>query len=1081
MHGCGYIPPVRTSQRRHSSEVPITIAESVIPTTSGPIVSLAPPSIAGEFAGRYTVERELGRGATSVVWLARDREHERSVAIKLLREELIDSATADRFLREVRVTAQLHHPHIVPVLHSGQHDRRLFVVLPYLDGGTLRSRLQHDKQLPISEVVAIGVAIASALAAAHEKNVLHRDVKPENILFAGGHACLADFGIARAIVRAPDESTTSTGMVPGTPAYMSPEQASGDRDYDGRTDIYSLACVLYEALAGVPAFVGATPAQIVAQRLLHPPRSVRVYRSTVSPELDAVLQKALATAPADRYLTARQFAEALAGTPTAPTNGHVVQPNRLRRLVWLTATAAVLATGLVARNTVLDRLSADWSTLDTSRVAILPFDGQPHGDIPAEDLLREAMRRWKGLSLVEGFQITDAIRRRGLPVTQGDARSLARALGAGRFLRGRVASAGGQVRIAASLFDTKANRLVYEVALSVPSDSALVLTPFLTLGDSLAVHGTQSQIAPWPVAESRNLPAVQSALRAMVALNDWDLSAAESLFAKSLDYEPTSNRAAFWTAQIRSWRNEPTETWRALANRAVRDSSGLTEQERGLAEGLSATGDGDWPRACGAYRGLVSRNSRSFAAWYGMAQCIDRDRVVVADSRFPSGWRFRSSYQRAIDAYVRAFELLPSAYRGYQGGAYNNLINLLFANGRNRRQGYTADSSRRFLATMVLDADSLAFVVDPFERATSGQSAADPAAAAKAVERARQFFHRTASAWASAFPSSAGAKEGLALSLELQGNADAIDTLASAVRLARDSRQRLQLVAEGVWLKLKLGLPDRPELLRAAKQSADSALQHTKATDRDSWEILSRFAALTGRCSAVAAYAQKSATTLDVQFAALSGGIIGDTQERAALSALGCSMPSSLPSLDELAARAGLNRLPPNSRAGLEVMLFGREIRVADPLDTTWARRLAPAGDYLIESRLALAEGSPAVARKRLAAVWQRRRAKLYGTVSPDAVVAESRILLHMRDTSGARDLLDEVLRNARYWGPMYRGDADNVVQIASAVRATILRAEVAATPRDAAVWARAALALWDEGDSELAPTIQKMKQLSER
>jgi serine/threonine-protein kinase len=270
-------------------------------------LSASPGLISGEFAGRYTVERELGRGATSVVYLARDRDYARMVAIKVLRQELSGSGAADRFLREVRLTAQLHHPNIVPVLHSGEHTGHLFFVLPYLDGGTLRDRLEREKQLPIADVVSMGKTIALALASAHEWNILHRDVKPENILFSAGQACLADFGIARAITRASGESVTSTGLVVGTPAYMSPEQASGDREYDGRSDLYSLACVLYESLAGIPAFVGATAQAILAQRMLHEPRPVRIYRPSVSVELEAVLARALSLSPADRFPTSVAF------------------------------------------------------------------------------------------------------------------------------------------------------------------------------------------------------------------------------------------------------------------------------------------------------------------------------------------------------------------------------------------------------------------------------------------------------------------------------------------------------------------------------------------------------------------------------------------------------------------------------------------------------------------------------------------------------------------------------------------------------------------------------------------------------
>jgi len=267
--------------------------------------------LSGTFAGRYRVERELGRGASATVYLARDSQRDRSVAIKVLRPELAATVGADRFLREIARNERLQHPYIVPVLDSGEHDGLLYFVLPHMEEGSLRQLMQREKQLPVESAVAIARAVAEALDYAHGQGLVHRDVKPENILFTSGKACLADFGIARAIERTIDESTTSTGLVRGTPAYMSPEQAGGGRDYDGRSDQFSLACVLYEMLAGMPAFMGPTPEAIIAQRFQHAPRKLNVYRPSVSPALESVIQRALSLTPADRFATLAAFSAAL--------------------------------------------------------------------------------------------------------------------------------------------------------------------------------------------------------------------------------------------------------------------------------------------------------------------------------------------------------------------------------------------------------------------------------------------------------------------------------------------------------------------------------------------------------------------------------------------------------------------------------------------------------------------------------------------------------------------------------------------------------------------------------------------------
>ena len=273
---------------------------------------MSPPVVsAGPFTGRYVIEHELGRGASAIVYRARDLERGRVVAIKVLHDELVQSTASDRFLREIRRHSGLQHPRILPVLDAGDHAGQLYCVFPFMEGGTLRQRLARERQLPIADAVAIARTVADALEYAHRHGIIHRDVKPENILFTGGEPCLADFGIARTLEHVMGDTSTSRGVVRGTVAYMSPEQASGERDYDGRSDVFSLGCVLYEMLAGVPAFIGATAEAVLAQRFMHRPRELRVYRPLVSPALEAVVSKALEMSPADRYQTASAFADAL--------------------------------------------------------------------------------------------------------------------------------------------------------------------------------------------------------------------------------------------------------------------------------------------------------------------------------------------------------------------------------------------------------------------------------------------------------------------------------------------------------------------------------------------------------------------------------------------------------------------------------------------------------------------------------------------------------------------------------------------------------------------------------------------------
>jgi tetratricopeptide (TPR) repeat protein/tRNA A-37 threonylcarbamoyl transferase component Bud32/TolB-like protein len=271
---------------------------------------------------RYAIERELGAGGMATVYLAEDLKHERKVAVKVLRPELAASIGADRFLREIKIAANLNHPHILPLHDSGEADGFLFYVMPYVEGESLRDRLNRDKQFPIDDALKIASEVADALGFAHDHNVIHRDIKPENILLEARHAVVADFGVARAIEEAGETRLTETGIAIGTPAYLSPEQATGERELDGRSDIYALGCVLYEMLAGQAPFTGPTVESIVHQHLTVEPHSVAGVRPTVSNEVEAAVSKALAKAPADRFQTAEELVAAMSavsGTTSSPT------------------------------------------------------------------------------------------------------------------------------------------------------------------------------------------------------------------------------------------------------------------------------------------------------------------------------------------------------------------------------------------------------------------------------------------------------------------------------------------------------------------------------------------------------------------------------------------------------------------------------------------------------------------------------------------------------------------------------------------------------------------------------------------
>jgi serine/threonine-protein kinase len=262
---------------------------------------------------RYRIEREIGAGGMATVYLAQDVRHDRRVALKVLNPELGAVLGVERFLAEIKVTANLQHPNLLPLFDSGEASGLLFYVMPFVEGESLRVRLDREKQLPIDEAVRMAVAVANALDYAHQHQVIHRDLKPENILLQAGQPVVADFGIALAVSNAGGNRITQTGLSLGTPQYMSPEQATGDRVIDGRTDIYSLGAIVYEMLTGEPPHLGNTSQAIIARLLTERPHSVRSARPAVPEHIDAAVARALEKLPADRFSTAREFAEAIQG------------------------------------------------------------------------------------------------------------------------------------------------------------------------------------------------------------------------------------------------------------------------------------------------------------------------------------------------------------------------------------------------------------------------------------------------------------------------------------------------------------------------------------------------------------------------------------------------------------------------------------------------------------------------------------------------------------------------------------------------------------------------------------------------
>ncbi len=418
------------------------------------------PLIGTVFADRYQLVVEIGRGGAAIVFRARDLKHERDVAVKLLHSELTESMSAERFQREIEIASKLTHPHILPLYDSGARDGRFFYVAPLIEGESLRERLTRERQLPVRDALAIVHAVASALECAHGHGIVHRDIKPENILLAAGQPLVSDFGIARAVSAPGQERLTATGLVVGTPAYMSPEQAAGDDAVDGRSDIYSLGCVLYEMLAGEPPFRGATPQATITSRFTSDAPDIRDVRGSVPDALADTLALMLARLPADRVQTASELVEALSApemqvTTTSGTRQRQ-SPRRAGRWSRRRVAAAGIAAGLVLLAVVgwlgrdsIGRLMGGGSGVNT--LAVLPFTNIS-GDVQQEfvaDGLTEALIN--DLSRIPGLKVISRTSVMQYKLMKKPMREIARELNADVLVEAALRREGDQVVITANL------------------------------------------------------------------------------------------------------------------------------------------------------------------------------------------------------------------------------------------------------------------------------------------------------------------------------------------------------------------------------------------------------------------------------------------------------------------------------------------------------------------------------------------------------------------------------------------------------------------------------------------------------
>jgi eukaryotic-like serine/threonine-protein kinase len=618
-------------------------------------VSVVPEGLQAAIRDRYRIEEEIGRGGMGAVYLAEDLKHARKVAIKVLLPGIGGGYEPKRFLREIRIAARLSHPQILPVHDSGESGGLLYFVMPYAGCETLRNRLDREGPLPIDVSLRITRTVASALDYAHRQHVIHRDIKPENILLQEGEPVVADFGVATAISAAGGDNIyiTDRGLAVGTPAYMSPEQASGETDLDGRTDLYSLACVLFEMLTGKPPFSGTGPRATMARHAVEPPPLIRAHRPNVPPAVEAALQRALAKSPADRFASMAEFCEALVSPAITPT-------------------ALPIAVGRRA-------------------IAVLPFvnaSADPENEYFSDGMTDELIT---ALSKVEGLQVASRTSVFAFKDLREDVRSLGARLDVPTVLEGTVRKSGNRLRITVQLTNVAEGRTLWserydrEMADVFAIQDEIAGTIVQTLRSTLL--GDLGD--PTPVRYTENVRAYSLYLKGRFWWNrrtQADIAEGikyfEQAIAEDPDYALAYSGLADSYALDLDYRGAPVKEG---MERAKREARRAIELDDTLAEAHTSLGwvtfiyDWDWIGAEREFSRAIKLNpryatARQWYAWFlaamgrldeGIAEgraAVELDPVSVSIRR-SLGWLFYYGGQpeQALESLKRALTMDPTA------------------------------------------------------------------------------------------------------------------------------------------------------------------------------------------------------------------------------------------------------------------------------------------------------------------------------------------------------------------------------------------------------------------------------------
>lgn len=1036
------------------------------------------PGWMANLSERYEIVREHGRGGMATVYLAIDRKHDRRVALKLLAPELTAGIGAERFLREIQIAAHLNHPHIVPLLDSGLADGRPYYVMPFVEGESVQERLARGGPLPIDAALQIARDVAEALVYAHGHDVVHRDVKPGNVLLTEGGAVVTDFGIAGALGELPEDHLTRTGLSVGTPGYMSPEQAAGDEVVDGRADQYGLACLLFEMLAGRQPFTGGNARAILSRQLTEAAPSLSEFRDSTPEAVEEVVRRGLAREPEERFATTEDLAAVLADLAHRAATGSSLR-FRTRPAIWaaLAVSVALAAVAWFLPGPRSNLASPEAVAGDTARYAVFPFENRagPDGELEETTLLRAALKRWTDIDVVDGFQLEEEMLATGRDSLSPDvAAEVALREGAGRFIMGGIvrlpdstiaveATLYGATTGGANAIETRDGRL-RDAGADVDSLFNDLATYLLWRGEP----PDPAAMASGGVPGTRQLAAARAFDFGTRAVKDWDLAAADSGFSRALEWDPEYADAHLWRALVRSWSETNAARWRVSAEQAFRRARRLGERDAEMAEALVLQARESFEQACPLWDALTGRYPADFVTWYGLAVCLNMDGAVVGDRRSPTGWRFRSSRHLGVEAYQQAFRTLPSILESFRGDGYASLRHRLYLTASRPRSGYSLPDSAQFYGFPTWSGDTLAFWARPDSLAFGRVTAEEMEARMEAVRRQRQVFREIAGAWAGQAPRSSHAREALALALAFQQDPAALDTIRAARKLAGEGSASFGIIGTEIWLLVAFGLPDDASSLRRAKQLADSLLAFEAPP---TFELTAGLAALTGR-------AHRAAREARYRPAGTIPGPPGLVPNLAALLAF-ATFGGPADSLDRL-TRDIDRRIATTVPAG---ELHGLRAWLGLPASLAFATHPLPgrersASDWLVAAQLAAERGDVAAARDSLLSRGTAVQNTHPFSRTLDALFAEASLWYALGEPDMVFDWVDPTLAVL----PQIPWQIAQTDQVAALVRIAALRADAAAKlehHRDAARWARAVTILWPDADPFLQPHVERMRRLA--